>query len=100
MPKVALPGGHSAVLALRMGEFRQLWAAGAVQKLQGMSAEGADLGEVYPLLAIAVREWDCTGEDGQALDPHAIASYDELEPATFMALMQELGQYVGGSAKN
>ena len=100
MPKVALPGGKSALLALRMGEFRELWSSGAVQKLQGMSAEGADLGEIYPLLAIAVRSWDCTDEAGNALDPHLVASYDELEPSTFMVLMRELGQYVGGSAKN
>ena len=99
MPKVALPGGKSALLALRMGEFRELWSSGAVQKLQGMSAEGADLGEIYPLLAIAVRSWDCTDEAGNALDPAKIAAYDELEPAVFMRLMTEVAQLVGGMAQ-
>ena len=96
MPKVDLPGGQSAILALRMAEFRQLWSSGAVQKLQGMKAAGADLSEIYPLLAIAVREWDCTDEAGNPLDPHDVASYDELPPSVFMVLMKELGQLVSG----
>jgi hypothetical protein len=99
MPKVDLPGGKSALLALRMSEFRQLWSSGAMQKLQGMSAAGADLSEIYPLLAIAVRNWDCTDEAGNALDPHDVASYDELPPNIFMALMRELGQLVSGSVE-
>ena len=101
MPKVDLPGGKHAVIALRMGEFRQMWASGAIQKLQGIGQEGSDLGELYPLLALSVKEWDCTDEAGNALDPSQIASYDELEPAVFMRLMTVLAQYVGGmEAKN
>jgi hypothetical protein len=97
MPKVDLPGGRHAVIALRMAEFRQLWASGAVQKLQGIGQEGSDLGETYPLLATAVRSWDCTDANGNALDPAQVASYDELEPSVFMRLMTALAQYVGGA---
>ena len=73
MPSNDLPGGQTAVLALRMGEFRQMWASGAVQKLQGMGQEGSDLGELYPLLALAVKSWDLHDEAGNALDPTKIA---------------------------
>lgn len=97
MPKVDLPGGKHAVIALRMAEFRQLWASGAVQKLQNMSAAGSDLGETYPLLASSVKSWDCTDAAGQPLDPSQVASYDELDPAVFMRLMTALAQYVGGA---
>ena len=96
MPKIDLPGGHSAIVALRMAEFRQLWSSGAVQKLQGFQKEGGDLGELYPLLALSVKSWDCTDEAGNELDPSKIASYDELEPGVFMRLMTVLAQYVGG----
>ena len=96
MPKVNLPGGRSALIALRMAEFRQLWSSGAVQKLQGMGQVGSDLGETYPLFAAAVRSWDCTDEAGKPLDPAQLASYDELEPSVFMALMQALAQYISG----
>jgi len=97
VPKVDLPGGRSAVIALRMAEFRQLWASGAVQKLQNIGQEGSDLGETYPLLAMSVRSWDCTDADGNALDPAQLESYDQLEPAVFMRLMTALAQYVGGA---
>ena len=98
MPKIDLPGGHSAIVALRMAEFRQLWASGAVQKLKAFQNEGGDLGELYPLLALSVKSWDCTDEAGNALDPAKIAAYDELEPAVFMRLMTEVAQLVGGMA--
>jgi hypothetical protein len=101
MPKVDLPGGHSAVLALRMEQFREMWQSGAIKKLQGMNADGADLGDLYPLLATAVKSWDCTDENGNALDPSQVESYDQIEPAEFMRLMTVLAQYVGGmEAKN
>jgi len=99
MPKVDLPGGHSAIIALRMAEFRELWSSGAVQKLKAMSLEGSDLGETYPLFAAAVRSWDCTTEQGQPLDPSRVESYDELEPSAFMALMQALAQYISGTGQ-
>jgi len=96
MGKVALPGGHQAVLALRMAEFRVLWSSGAVQKIQGLTSEGGDLGDAYPILAKAVHSWDLVGEDDKPLDPAQPASYDELEPATFMALLRAFAEYIAG----
>ena len=95
MPKIDLPGGHSAVIALRMAEFRELWNDGAIAKLQTLG-DGGDLGEAYPVLARMVRSWDCTTEDGRELDPSEPTEYDELEPSTFMALMTAAGQYISG----
>lgn len=96
MPKVELPGGKSAVIGLRMADFRELWSSGAVRKLDGLGQANSDLGEAYPLLAKAVQSWDLTDMAGNALDPHVAASYDELEPGTFMKLMTAVAKYVGG----
>ncbi|HUS97686.1 MAG TPA: hypothetical protein VMX97_13185 [Hyphomicrobiaceae bacterium] len=95
MPKIDLPGGYSAVIALRMAEFRELWKSGAIAKLQELG-DGGDLGETYPLLARMVRSWDCTAEDGRKLDPAVPEEYDELEPGVFMVLMTAAAQYIGG----
>jgi hypothetical protein len=96
MPKVDLPGGKSAVLGLRMAEFRELWSSGEVRRLQEL-AEGGDLAEAYPLLAKTVRSWDCVSLDGKPLDPGKVESYDELEPGVFMRLMGAVAEYIGGS---
>ncbi len=100
MPKIDLPGGKSAIIALRMAEFRELWRSGAIAKLQSL-AEGGDLAETYPVLARMVRAWDCVSEDGKPLDPAQLSSYDELEPGTFMRLMKAAGEYLSDTeAKN
>lgn len=96
MGQISLPGGHTAVLALRMADFRELWASGAIRKIQGLSAEGGDLGDAYPILAVAVRSWDLVGGDGKPLDPTKPANYDELEPATFMRLLRAFAEYIAG----
>lgn len=96
MGKVALPGGHNAVLGIRMAEFRELWKSGAVQKIQGLTSEGGDLGDAYPILAKAVRSWDLVNDAGQPLDPAQPASYDELEPSVFMALLRAFAEYIAG----
>ena len=96
MSKVVLPGGHNAVLGIRMAEFRELWKSGAVQKIQGLTSEGGDLGDAYPILAKAVRSWDVVNEAGQPLDPTKPTSYDELEPATFMRLLRAFAEYISG----
>ena len=96
MSVVELAGGHSAVIGLRMAEFRELWAAGAVRKLQGMVADGGDLGDAYPLLAKTIRSWDLTDEAGNALDPAKVASYDELDPGTFMRLLNGVSRFLAG----
>lgn len=96
MPKVDLPGGKSAVIGLRMADFRELWSSGAVRKLQRMNLDDSDLGELYPLLARTVIEWDVTGVNGEVLNPKVEANYDELEPGTFMKLMTAVAKYVGG----
>lgn len=90
MGQVTLPGGHTATLALRMADFRELWSSGAIRKIQGLSAEGGDLGDAYPILAKAVVSWDLP------LDPTKPASYDELEPSTFMRLLRAFAEYIAG----
>ncbi len=96
MPKIELPGGKSAVIALRMAEFRELWSSGAIAKLQSL-ADGGDLAEAYPVLARMVRTWDCVSEDGKPLDPAQLSAYDELEPGAFMHLMKAAGAYLSGA---
>jgi hypothetical protein len=96
MAVLDLPGGHSATISLRMGEFRELWASGAVRKLQEMTQEGGDLGDAYPLLAKCIRSWNLTDEAGNALDPGNVTDYDELDPATFMRLLNGVARFLGG----
>jgi hypothetical protein len=96
MAVVELPGGHSATVGMRMAEFRELWASGAVAKLQAMTVAGGDMGDAYPLLVRCVRTWDLTAEDGRALDPAQLADYDELEPGTFMKLLNGVSRFLSG----
>ena len=97
MPKIDLPGGYSAVIALRMSEFRELWNDGTIKKLETLTS-GGDLGEVYyPIFVRMVHSWDCVSEDdGRKLDPSKIEDYDEMGAAQFMALMTAASAYITG----
>ena len=96
MPKIDLPGGYSAVIALRMAEFRELWNDGTIKKLETL-ADGGDLEAYYPIFARAVRSWDCVSEDdGRKLDHSKIEDYDEMGAAQFMALMAAVSAYITG----
>jgi len=103
MPTITLPDGHTADIRFKMREFRDLWRDGTIQRMQALTtAEGGDLGEFYPVLARVIRSWNLVDDDGQVLDPTLEASYDELDPSQFMALVQAVsGMMSGGeTAKN
>lgn len=96
MAKVSLPGGKSAVVALTMREFRQMWSEGSIEKFKELGDPGADMSEAYPVMARMIRNWDCTDEAGNLLDPSKPESFDELEPGQFMALVRAVAAYIGG----